>query len=103
MVAIVVLSVLAAPTSVAQPEAQATKAQVLATAKQMSAQDCDPQRHPQQDKMLGCTYWAAFIEGQWWVTRVYDFEYKGQRTHASGGVILIFDRSGKFVKTVGGM
>lgn len=101
--AIAMVSLLTLSACAAQPKPVATEAEVLATAKQMSARECDPKQQSQVNKFLGCTYWAAFIQSQWWVTRVYDFEYKGQRTHASGGSIFIFSPAGKFIKVVGGM
>lgn len=103
--AILVLPVLAANACAAQPQPAASESEVLVAAKQLSAQDCAPRGWSEQheERMVGCSYSAAFIEGQWWVTQVYDFEYRGKRAHASGGNIYIFNRAGRFVKIVRGM
>jgi hypothetical protein len=100
---VVMLLLLVGPAFAANPEPKATEANVLASAKQLSATECDPKKWKKQSEFVGCTFWAAFIDGEWWVTKVYDFEHQGQRTHASGGSIYIFSRTGKLIKMVGGM
>lgn len=100
--AIVMLSALAVTACAAQLKPIASESDVLAATKRLSAQDCDPSMHP-GERMVGCRYSAAFIKGQWQVLRVYEVEYRGERVGTSGGLIYIFDRTGKFVKIIGGM
>jgi hypothetical protein len=96
------LTVVAIAACAAQPKPVASESDVLAATKRMSAQDCDPSMHPEL-RMVGCRYSAAFIKGKWQVLRVYEVEYHGERVGVSGGVIYIFDPSGKFIQIVGGM
>jgi hypothetical protein len=100
--AIIMLSALAVTACAAQLKPIASESDVLAATKRLSAQDCDPSMHP-REKMVGCRYSAAFIKGQWQVLRVYEVEYHGERVGTSGGLIYIFDRTGKLVQVVGGM
>jgi hypothetical protein len=100
--AIVLLSALSVAACTAQLKPTASESDVLAATKRLSAQDCDPSMHPREE-MVGCRYSAAFIEGEWQVLRVYEVEYHGERVGVSGGLIYIFDRTGNFVKVVGGM
>ena len=99
---IVAFSALVLAACAAQPRPIASESDVLAATKRMSAQDCDPSAHPRQ-QIVGCRYSAAFIKGEWQVLRVYEVEYRGERVGVSGGLTYIFDRTGKFVKIIGGM
>lgn len=75
---------------------------ILATTKRMSAKDCQP-RNAGGLHIVGCDYSAAFIAGKWQVLVIYAQELDGKRVHPSGGMLYIFDASGKFVEIVPGM
>jgi hypothetical protein len=76
----------------------ASKQDILATTKRLSAPGCLPSVH-----WDGCSYDAIFVEGQWQVVAVPYQVVGGERLHAASGSMYIFNANGNLIRVVPGM
>ncbi|MGN6729689.1 MAG: hypothetical protein ACTHJG_07645 [Rhodanobacteraceae bacterium] len=77
----------------------------MAATKQAATKDCSPHDLGGGERISGCEYSPAFIDGQWSVIVRYIMVGKdGKRENVMGAFSLyIFSKDGKFIKIIPGM
>jgi len=81
---------------------KASKQEILATVKHLSAEQCSLSRSGEQH-IVGCDYSAAFIQGEWQVLVTYVLDEGGKHVRPSGGTIYILNAAGHVTKVLRGM